>query len=182
VVAAPAPPPAAPAPQAAAAPPPPPPPAPTPAPAAPEPAPQAAAAAVAVAEPLGSLDLGTVQELWPAVLQSVEESNQMVAMSLAKGQLVGVTGKEVTVAFTPDCSFQRKKAEDPKGRELVITAFRELVGIAPVLIFETREAEELGAEPEVISEDDFIARLRAEFDAVDHEPGSEGQTTEQEQA
>lgn len=106
----------------------------------------------------------------------------MVAMSLAKGQLVSVVGKEVTIAFTPDCGFQKRKAEDQAGRELVITAFRELAGIPPVLIFETREAEELGAEPEVISEDDFIARLRAEFDAVDHEPESAGQTTEQEQA
>jgi DNA polymerase-3 subunit gamma/tau len=172
-------PPAAPAPQAASAPPPP---APEPAAAAPEPVAPPPPAPVAVAEPLGALDLGTVQELWPAVLQSVEESNQMVAMSLAKGQLVNVAGKEVTVAFTPDCGFQKRKAEDPSGRELVITAFRELAGIAPVLIFETREADELGAEPEVISEDDFIARLRAEFDAVDHEPESEGQTTEQEQA
>ncbi len=180
----PAPAPAAPAPQAAAPTPPPPPapaaaqpPAPTP-----EPEPVAPPAPVAVAEPLGALDLGTVQELWPAVLQSVEEQNQMVAMSLAKGQLVSVVGKELTIAFTPDCGFQKRKAEDQNGRELVITAFRELAGMAPVLIFETREAEELGAEPEVISEDDFIARLRAEFDAVDHEPGSEGQTTEQEQA
>jgi DNA polymerase-3 subunit gamma/tau len=185
------PPPAAPAPppQAAAAPPPPPAPAaaapapPAPAPAAPEPEPVAPPPApVAVAEPLGALDLGTVQELWPAVLQSVEEQNQMVAMSLAKAQLVSVVGKEITIAFTPDCGFQKRKAEDQAGRELVITAFRELAGIPPVLIFETREAEELGAEPEVISEDDFIARLRAEFDAVDHEPESEGQTTEQEQA
>jgi DNA polymerase III subunit gamma/tau len=176
----PAPAPAAPTPQAAAlAPPPPPAPAAAPT---PEPEPVAAPAPVAVAEPLGALDLGTVQELWPAVLQSVEEQNQMVAMSLAKGQLVSVVGKELTIAFTPDCGFQKRKAEDQNGRELVITAFRELAGMAPVLIFETREAEELGAEPEVISEDDFIARLRAEFDAVDHEPGSEGQTTEQEQA
>jgi DNA polymerase III subunit gamma/tau len=180
-----APSPPAPAPQAAppqAATPTPPPPAPEPVAATPEPVAAPEPAPVAVAEPLGSLDLGTVQELWPAVMQSVGESNQMVAMSLAQGRLVGVVGKEVTIAFTPDCGFQKKKAEDQAGRELVITAFRELAGIAPVLIYETREAEELGAEPEVISEDDFIARLRAEFDAVDHEPGSEGQTTEQEQA
>ena len=44
---------------------------------------------------------------------------------------------------------------------------------------ETRDAEELGAEPEVLGEDDFIARLRAEFDAVDHVPEDD---PEQEQA
>lgn len=169
---APPPPPAAPPPVAAA-----PPPA-----AAPEPEPDPQPSAVAVAEPVvsfgGDLDLTMVQELWPAVLQNVEESNQMVAMSLAKGQLVSVTGKDVTVAFTPDCGFQKKKAEDSAARQLVTTAFKELVGVAPRMVYETREADQLGAEPEVISEDDFIARLRAEFDAVDHEPDQE----EQEQA
>jgi DNA polymerase-3 subunit gamma/tau len=160
----------------------------------PPPAPAAAAepaadpepvAAVAVAEPVapvGDLDLAMVQELWPAVLQNVEESNQMVAMSLANGRLVSVSGRDVTVAFTPDCGFQKRKAEDSAARQLVTTAFKELAGVAPRLIYETREAEELGAEPEVISEDDFVARLRAEFDAVDHEPESEGQTEQQEQA
>jgi DNA polymerase-3 subunit gamma/tau len=147
--------------------------------AAPEPEPERSPVAVAEpVAPLGELDLAMVQELWPAVLQNVEESNQMVAMSLAKGQLVSVAGKDVTVAFTPDCGFQKKKAEDSVARQLVTTAFKELVGVAPRMLYETREADQLGAEPEVISEDDFVARLRAEFDAVDHEPDHE----EQEQA
>jgi DNA polymerase III subunit gamma/tau len=66
--------------------------------------------------------------------------------------------------------FQKKKAEDAPGRRVLGAAFQALTGVAPRFIFETREAEELGAEPEVLGEDDFIARLRAEFDAVDHEP------------
>ncbi|HEY6762131.1 MAG TPA: DNA polymerase III subunit gamma/tau [Baekduia sp.] len=172
---------APPAPEPAAATPAPPPP-PAPAAAAPPPPaavaePEPAPAAVAVAEPAfdGDLDLAMVEQLWPAVLQNVEESNQMVAMSLAKGQLVSVSGKDVTVAFTPDCGFQKKKAEDSAARQLVTTAFKELIGVAPRLIYETREAAELGAEPEVISEDEFVARLRAAFDAVDHDPNQEQQ-------
>ncbi|WCB92325.1 DNA polymerase III subunit gamma/tau [Baekduia alba] len=152
--------------------------------AAPEPAPQPAAVAVvavAVAEPvapLGELDLAMVQELWPAVLQNVAEGNQLLAGCLAEARPVSVSGRDVTLAFTPACSFQKRKAEDPAARQQLTTAFKELTGIAPRLVFETREPEELGAEPEAISEDDFIARLRAEFDAVDHEPDHE----EQEQA
>jgi DNA polymerase-3 subunit gamma/tau len=53
-------------------------------------------------------------------------------------------------------------------------AFQALTGVTPRLLFETREPEELGAEPEILGEDDLIARLRAEFDAVDHEPDPEG--------
>jgi DNA polymerase-3 subunit gamma/tau len=119
-----------------------------------------------------------VQELWPAVLQGVSEGNQLLAGCLVEARPVGVSGRDLTLAFTPECAFQKRKAEDPAARQQLTTSFKELTGIAPRLIFETRDAEELGAEPEAISEDDFIARLRAEFDAVDHEPDHE----EQEQA
>ena len=133
----------------------------------------AAAAAVAVAEPpapIGELDLAMVQELWPAVLQNLAESNQLLAGCLAEARPIAVAGREITLAFTPDCGFQKKKAEGAAERQLLTAAFKELTGVAPRLLLETREAQELGAEPEVLGEDDFIARLRAEFDAVDHQP------------
>jgi DNA polymerase-3 subunit gamma/tau len=145
-----------------------------------EPEPEPVAAAVAVAEPeperapqrapIGELDLAMVQELWPAVLQGVAETNKMLATCLAEARPITVNGRDVILAFTPDLGFQKKKAEDAPGRRVLGAAFQALTGVAPRFIFETREAEELGAEPEVLGEDDFIARLRAEFDAVDHEP------------
>jgi DNA polymerase-3 subunit gamma/tau len=160
-------PPAAPAP----APPAPTPPASAPA---PEPAPVAPEPEAAVA-PIGELDLTMVQELWPGILQGVAEANQLLASCLAKARPIAVAGREVTLAFTPDCGFQKRKAEDPAARQLLTTAFKELTGIAPRLILETRDAEELGDEPEVISEDDFVARLRTTFDAVPYEPEPEDQ-------
>jgi DNA polymerase III subunit gamma/tau len=197
--AAPAPPPPAPEPPPAAAPPPPapasppaaverepepvsPPPAPVaPPPPPPEPVAEAQApepSAVAVAEPpapIGELDLAMVQELWPAVLQNLSESNQLLAGCLAEARPIAVSGREITLAFTPDCGFQKKKAEGAAERQLLTAAFKELTGVAPRLLLETREPEELGAEPEVLGEDDLIARLRAEFDAVDHQPDQEDQ-------
>jgi DNA polymerase-3 subunit gamma/tau len=159
----------------------PPPPAAPPVAAAPEPEVEPAAA-VAVAEPvapMGELDLAMVTELWPAVLQNLSENKQqLLAGCLAEARPIIVSGRDITLAFTPDCGFQKRKAEDPAARQLLTSAFRELTGVSPRLIMETREAEELGAEPEVLGEDDFIARLRAEFDAVDHQPDQE----EQEQA
>ena len=155
---------------------------PPPSPAAGAAAPEADHAAVAVAEPepepmspLGELDLAMVQELWPAVLQGVAETNQLLAGCLAEARPIVVSGRDVTLAFTPDCGFQKKKAEDPAARQMLTGAFKELTGVAPRLILETRDPEELGAEPESFTEDDFIARLRAEFDAVDHEPDQEDQ-------
>jgi DNA polymerase-3 subunit gamma/tau len=139
---------------------------------------------IAVAEPapvaaFGSLDLAMVQELWPAVLQNISEANQYLAVCLAEARPVVVEERDVTLAFTPDCGFQKRKAEGSAERQLLIGAFKELTGVTPRLIMETRDAEELGAEPEVLGEDDFIARLRAEFDAVDHVPEDD---PEQEQA
>lgn len=177
-------PPAAPAPAPAASAPPAPvaPPAPAPA-----PAPEPAASAVAVAEPepepvdaapqhapVGTLDLALVQELWPAVLQGVAEANKLIASCLTDARAIAVAGRDVTIAFTPDMGFQKRKAEDATGRRLLSESFQALTGVAPRLLFETRDPEELGAEPEVLGEDDLIARLRAEFDAVDHQPEQEG--------
>jgi DNA polymerase-3 subunit gamma/tau len=137
---------------------------------------------VAVAElepeppaPIGELDLAMVQELWPAVLQNVAETNQLLAGCLAEARPIAVVGRDITLAFTPECGFQKKKAEGAAERQMLTAAFRELTGIAPRLLLETRDAEELGAEPEFLAEDDVIARLRAEFDAVDHDPEQEDQ-------
>ena len=139
----------------------------------------AAEPAVAVAEPpapIGELDLTMVQELWPAVLQNLSENQQqLLAGCLAEARPIAVSGREITLAFTPECGFQKKKAEGAAERQLLTAALKELTGIAPRLLLETREAEELGAEPEVLGEDDLIARLRAEFDAVDHQPDQEDQ-------
>jgi DNA polymerase-3 subunit gamma/tau len=148
-----------------------------------EPEPELTQAAVAVAEPpapalaapVGALDLRMVEELWPAVLQNVAESNKLVAGCLAEARPLTVNGRELTLAFTPEHGFQRRKCEDAAARELAAEAFQSLVGITPRLVFETREAEELGAEPEVLGEDDFIARLRSEFDAEPYEPDQEDQ-------
>ncbi|WP_187369332.1 DNA polymerase III subunit gamma/tau [Baekduia soli] len=150
--------------------------------AAPEPAREEAPSAVAVAEPtpapapppLGELDLAMVQELWPAVLQGVAETNQMLAGCLAEARPITVAGRDVTLAFTPAMAFQKRKAEDAASRRVLGAAFQALTGVPPRLLYETREPEELGVEPEVLGEDDFIARLRAEFDAVDHQPDEEG--------
>jgi DNA polymerase-3 subunit gamma/tau len=150
-----------------------------------EPEPELTQAAVAVAEPpapapapaapVGALDLRMVEELWPAVLQNVAESNKLVAGCLAEARPLTVSGRDLTLAFTPEHGFQRRKCEDAAARELAAEAFQALVGITPRLVFETREGEELGAEPDVLGEDDFIARLRSEFDAEPYEPDQEDQ-------
>jgi DNA polymerase-3 subunit gamma/tau len=141
----------------------------------PEREPERSAVAVAEQPRVGNLDLGMVQELWPAVLQTLAEPNQPLAVCLAEARIIHAAERDITLAFAPGHSFQKRRAEDSAARRQLAEAFRELSGITPRLTFETREAEELGAEPEVLGEDDFIARLRSEFDAVDHQPDQEDQ-------
>jgi len=170
--------PAAPAAAPAAAPPPATaPPEPTPdAPAAPD-APSAAEpepveAAVAVAEV--SLDLPGVVELWPAILDTVRERHAMLGTVLAEARPVAVVDREVTFAFDPSQTFLRRKAEDATCRELLQEAFRTLVGVAPRVAYELRErgAAEV-AEAPVLTEDEWIARLKQEFDAEEIVPDQE---------
>jgi DNA polymerase III subunit gamma/tau len=135
-----------------------------------EPAPAVEEAAVAVAEraPAGDLDLAMVQELWPAVLQTMSETYH--ASCFAEGRPVAASGREVTIAFGPASGFHRKKAEGPAFRETFSEAFKTLTGVVPVLAFETRD---IADQPQLLGEDELVDRLRAEFDAEDVVPDEE---------
>ena len=100
----------------------------------PSPSPPPSPVAVAVAEPVagfGALDLAMVTDLWPAVLQNVAESNQLLAGCLAEARPIIVEDRDVTLAFTPDAAFQKRKAEDAAARQLLAGAFKELTGDRP---------------------------------------------------
>ncbi|MBI5106738.1 MAG: hypothetical protein HZB46_17450, partial [Solirubrobacterales bacterium] len=151
---------------------PPPAPAARPAEAAPDPAPTA----VALAEPLGELDLATVGEYWPAVLDTIKERHGMLGAVLVEARPVEVRDRGVIFAFDPSQGFLRKKADDATCRQLVQDAFRELLGVSPRVEYEPREraTEEEGAPP-VLTEDQWVARFKQEFDAEEIVPDPEGE-------
>jgi DNA polymerase-3 subunit gamma/tau len=133
----------------------------------------AASGAVAVAEaPAGTLDLATVGELWPAVLDTVRERHAMLGTVLAAARPVAVADRAVTLAFDPSQTFLRRKAEDPACRELVQEAFRALLGVSPRLEFELRDRseEENGAGAPALSEDEWVSRFKQAFDAEEIVP------------
>ena len=182
-----------PAPAREAAPPPAPEPAPAPAPAS-EPTPEPVAAALAAAEhasaeapaaepavaavqrPGGSpqdlvTDVATLVDLWPAVLKSVSERNQVLAVCLADARAVALDGTTLTVALDESEGFKCRKADDPVNRAALAEAIRSLTGVQPRVRFELRALKELDAAavgfaaPEPPSEDEIIARFKEEFDA-----------------
>jgi DNA polymerase-3 subunit gamma/tau len=175
--------PAPPAPPAAA------PPAPAP-PRAPEPTPEPVVAALAAVQhapgdlaavavvdrpPAAPQDLVTdvesLVELWPAVLRTISERNQVLAVCLADARAVALDGATLTVALDESESFKCRKADDPDNRAALAEAIRALTGVQPRVRFELRALKELDAAavgfsaPEPPSEDEIIARFKEEFDA-----------------
>jgi DNA polymerase-3 subunit gamma/tau len=139
-----------------------------------EPAPHGAVAAVAVAvevEPAPGmpLDLDGLRAVWPAVLEAVKGNNAMCAALLAEAQPIAVAGEQVTVGFPPTADFLRRKAEDETYKACVAEAVRTVTGSRVRMAYVLREPEaELAADaaaPAAPTEEEWVARFVAEFDA-----------------
>jgi DNA polymerase III subunit gamma/tau len=153
----------------------------TPQPRAEEPAPAAApqpqAVAVAVAEPpAGGLELALVTELWPAVVDAVRADDDVLAMCLTEATPVDCAERSLVIAFHPDDTMRRRKAESARARQVVAEALRNLTGIAPQITVEARELDIAVAEAPADPEAELLERLKAEFDAEEilDDPDQEG--------
>ena len=138
------------------------------------------AAAVAVepqaqpqAQPVGSIELGQIVSLWPAVAEAVGEENGMLSAALSAATPTALEADRLTIAFPSDAAFVKKKAE--QGRELVAGAVRGLTGRAVSLNFELSDAVAPPAGAATLDHEQLIERLRAEFGAeeVFEEPDEE---------
>jgi DNA polymerase-3 subunit gamma/tau len=128
-------------------------------------------APVAVADP-GALDLATVAELWPAVLETISSDSHLLAHVLRSARPIGVDGGTVTLGF-PEI-FLKRKAEDPSNREALAVALRSITGMPLRPAFELCSSEDVAAPgAAVLSEDELLARFMAEFDAEELPPEEE---------
>jgi DNA polymerase III subunit gamma/tau len=138
-----------------------------PPPAAPKPkaavrAPQAAVAAapaVAVAE---ERQLGSVVELWPAVMETIRAENDLLAAALEQGRPSGAGGGLV-VAFPASAAFFKRQAEKDERRAALVQAIREVTGERVAVNYELREDVE--PESPTTSPEELIERFKHEFDA-----------------
>ncbi|HEX5146742.1 MAG TPA: hypothetical protein VFV85_06945, partial [Conexibacter sp.] len=140
---------------------------PEPAPVAPPPPPPPAA---------GELDLAALRELWPAVVEAVRAENVLVHAAVERAQPVAVGDGELTLAFSPDDSFYKKKAEGEEHRGVIADALRSVSGGGALRIrCELQELER--AEPPAAlapTDDDLVDRFVAEFDAEELTDDEEG--------
>jgi DNA polymerase III subunit gamma/tau len=127
----------------------------------------ARAASAVVEEP--PVDLERVVELWPAVVDRVREAGselQSTFFSAARPVAIGADGS-LTIGFPPSAAFNKRKAESQEARDGLAEAIRTILGerLRPVYVLldaeETNAADAEGG----LSEEELIARLKAEFDA-----------------
>jgi DNA polymerase III subunit gamma/tau len=140
--------------------------------------PAPAVAAVAVVEPeapaaepsfSASVELSPAAfaELWPAVLESLQEEAPHLAAVLQSAQPSQVDESELTIAWPESAGFFKRKAEDPASKETIVRAIRAVTGTSLRLAYELRDDAALAAAPSAprLSEEELVNRFVEEFDA-----------------
>jgi DNA polymerase-3 subunit gamma/tau len=137
------------------------------------PAPKGSAAVAVQPQPVGSIELGQIVSLWPAVAEAVGEENGMLSAALSAATPTALDADRLTIAFPSDAAFVKKKAE--QGRDIVAGAVRGMTGHALSLSFELSDSVAPPPGPATLDHDQLIERLRAEFAAeeVFDEPDEE---------
>jgi DNA polymerase-3 subunit gamma/tau len=135
-----------------------------------EPAPQAV---VADQPDEDELEIEFVRGLWPAALDAVRAENAMVAALLGDARASAISGSKLTVSFPEGAEFSRKKAD--ANRVLLQTALRGLTGRSLEIAFDLLAPPPGEGEPRpVMSEDELLERLKAEFKAEEIFDDDEG--------
>jgi DNA polymerase-3 subunit gamma/tau len=129
-------------------------------------------AAVAVVEPPGEepvvaavgLDLDAFAELWPAVIESIQEERPLLAEHLRVARPTALGDGEVTLAWAETAGLSKRKAEDAANRELIGRAIRAVTGASLRLAHEL--APEAAAPGQAtLTADELVERFVEEFEA-----------------
>jgi DNA polymerase-3 subunit gamma/tau len=117
--------------------------------------------------PIAVVELAEMIDIWPAVVELVSAGHALCGAVIADARPVELSGRDLTVGFPTGAAFLKKKAEDPSNRTIVAEALRELTGGRWQVSYELCEHVEAGAGAQRggYSEDEWVARFKAELDA-----------------
>jgi hypothetical protein len=119
-------------------------------------------------------DLAQVLRIWPLVLDKLAEKAPALAATFDGARPVAFDDEGLAIGFAPDQPFNKRKAESPDRRQVLVEAFEAVTGegVAPryVLLEETEAAatpppDTPAPGSEAIDEDALMNRLMSEFDA-----------------
>jgi len=115
------------------------------------------------------LSLEEIRQVWPAVLQKLEETAPALAGALEGARPVSFGESGLEVGFPPDMTFLKKNADSPEKRDTVAAAFAAVTGtgLRPTYVLLEGEAPPDTPAPgsEEIDEEELLERLKSEFDA-----------------
>jgi DNA polymerase-3 subunit gamma/tau len=120
-------------------------------------------AAVAVVEPESPAtpSAESLAEVWPAVLQRLEEQAPDLAAVLQSARPARVGDGELTLAWPESLGFYLRKVEDPVNKDRILGVIRAVTGSSLRLAYEVAAVD---SSPR-ISEDELVNRFVEEFDA-----------------
>ncbi len=120
-------------------------------------------------------DLAQVQRIWPLVLDKLAEKAPALAATFDGARPVAFDDEGLAIGFAPDQPFNKRKAESPDRRQVLIEAFEAVTGegVSPrYVLLEEGDAAAPAPPPdtpapdsEAIDEDELMDRLMSEFDA-----------------
>ncbi len=130
----------------------------------------------------GPPDLEAVRVLWPAVVDGVRAESPMLAAALAEGRPAELVEGRLTVAFSSEQTFIKRKAEGEAERALARESLRALTGHGIALSFEIRD--DPGPPPTgdgapagaPLADEELIARFVEEFGAEELPSGDDEET------
>ena len=119
--------------------------------------------------PAPAVDLASIADLWPAVVELVGAEHALCGAVITDARPVEIAGDDLIVGFPTTAAFLKRQAEDPANRAIVTDALRRLTGGRWRVSYELREelgdSSASGSGGEAFTEEEFLARLKAELDA-----------------
>jgi DNA polymerase-3 subunit gamma/tau len=145
---------------------------------------QAPAASAEVEQEL--VELERVAELWPAVVDRVREAgSELQSTFFAAARPVAIEGdgpaRSLVIGFPPSAAFNKRKAESQEARECLTAAVQTIVGerLRPAYLLLDDEVVDAAAGDGQLSEEELIARLKAEFDAEEFDEAEDRDAEEE---
>jgi DNA polymerase III subunit gamma/tau len=117
------------------------------------------------------LSLAAFEELWPAVLDTLEGESPRVAHLLRQARPTALEAQDLTLAWPESAAFSKRQAEEPAKHELIAQSIKAITGTSLRLAHELRADQEVAEAP--LSDDDLVDRFKREFSAVEEPPKEE---------
>ena len=111
------------------------------------------------------LDLDAFADLWPAVIESIQQERPLLAEHLKVARPTALGDGELTLAWAETAGLSKRKAEDAANRELIGRAIRAVTGASLRLAHELARRAAPRPRPPTLSPDELVERFVEEFEA-----------------